>query len=199
MPRAKRCTFKQGNRRCTFDGDGQPPLCDAHRVALAEAARPKAPIEVLGQTVADFLSGRPINREQTLGAVSDLASQWAGNIGAGYRPEVRAGETEGSVHHRAQSGQDPLWQWILNAQKHAQGQQQSRQQPQQPHSPQEIEARKLRAARRIFGFKDGVDLTDEMIKKRHRELMKKHHPDRGGSTETTMVINAARDVLVASL
>lgn len=175
-------------------------MCSAHRIALAEAARPKAPIEVIGQTISDFLSGRPINHEQTLGAVRDIASQWSGNIGSGYRPDIRSGESEGSAHRRAQAGDDPLWNWILNANARFQSRNPEGTPPPPSPSPEEvIRARKMQAARRIFGFREGVVLTEEAIKKRYRELVKRAHPDHGGSTERTAIINAARDVLVASL
>lgn len=62
-PRAKKCSFRQGSRRCPFDGTGDPALCDAHRIAIAEAARPKRPAEVVSEALRNFMSGRPVDIE----------------------------------------------------------------------------------------------------------------------------------------
>ena len=43
----------------------------------------------------------------------------------------------------------------------------------------------------ILGLQRGATTSD--IRKRHRELMQIHHPDRGGRTEVMSRINAARD------
>ena len=42
-----------------------------------------------------------------------------------------------------------------------------------------------------LGLQQGTTSSD--IRKRHRELMQIHHPDRGGRTEVMSRINAARD------
>lgn len=40
------------------------------------------------------------------------------------------------------------------------------------------------------------DATPEQIKRAHRELMKTHHPDRGGDEVTAKRLNEAKDVLL---
>lgn len=193
MPRQAaraRCSFKDGKRRCPFDGTGKPPLCDAHRIAIAEAAKPRSPATLLSEFYNNFMSGKPINVEATLGAVQEVFGQWQG-MAAGYHPDVRGGEREGAAHARAGRGQqDASWWTPRPGQGSA---------PRQPGVDQQVlEAR--RRARQIMGFAEGEPLTPEVVKKRHRQLVGRWHPDRpGGSHKKMAAINDAADVLFASL
>lgn len=45
----------------------------------------------------------------------------------------------------------------------------------------------------VMGFPPGVTVTADEIKAKFRELARKHHPDKGGSTEMYQEIVAARD------
>lgn len=192
MPKRRRCTYTEAGRRCTFNGTGEPPLCEPHRVAIAAVARARPPGEVLAGAFVDLLSGRPINREQTLGAIQDLASNWSGTIGGTYRPNVDPGQSEGGVHRRAQPGTQLPWWWNI---PHAAGRGGSS----APPPPPDPERQKRRAARQVFGFKESDQVTEAVIRERHRKLVMKHHPDRGGSTEKMAIINEARDILMAAL
>lgn len=51
----------------------------------------------------------------------------------------------------------------------------------------------------VLGFAAGQKVTADEVKKRHRELARKHHPDRGGSLARMQEINAAVDQLLATL
>jgi len=191
MPRATvpRCTYKEGSRRCPMDGSGSPPLCDPHRMALAEASRPRPPARVLLDSLTDWLQGNPINRDATLGAAEAFLNQWVAGIGGNYRPDI-AGVSENGAHRRAQSGTDRPWNWNIPH---------TRQRQQPPHDP-DAELRKARAAaRQVLGFGPTEALNVDMIKARHRQLAKKHHPDRGGSNRKMETINLARDVLMVEL
>ncbi len=46
----------------------------------------------------------------------------------------------------------------------------------------------------VLGLKAGA--SDDDIRRAHRQLMKYHHPDAGGSAEMASKINAAKDVLL---
>lgn len=58
-------------------------------------------------------------------------------------------------------------------------------------------AMSLADAREILGV--GADATREEIRHAHRELMKRLHPDTGGSAALARQVQEARDVLLAAL
>ncbi|MTI10829.1 J domain-containing protein [Curvivirga aplysinae] len=49
-------------------------------------------------------------------------------------------------------------------------------------------------ALKILDLEEGA--SDEEIKKAHRQLMQKHHPDQGGDPEKASLINQAKDILL---
>jgi len=55
-----------------------------------------------------------------------------------------------------------------------------------------------RDPRRVLGFTPSERLTTDVLKRRHRELARKHHPDMGGSVTAMQAINIAVDALTAS-
>lgn len=188
-PRRKRCTFKEHGRRCPRDGDGDPPLCRPHMLALAEATRPRSPVDVLTSALGDFMAGRRINAHATIGAAETLYQQWAAGLGGDYRPDVGEGASEHNVHrareprNTAASG-TPWW---------APG---DRTPPPAPPDPGVLAA--LRA-RQVLGFTAKEPLTPEMIRDRRRRLALRHHPDRGGSEAKMATVNDAADVLLGNV
>lgn len=140
-------------------------------------SRPREPVEVLGAALFDLLSGKPINREQTLGAAQDLFSQWRG-MAAGYHPDVGPPPPSGT-------------RWTPRPPGGA---------PRQPP----VDTGHLRQARETLGF-GNEPLTDEMISRRRRELARRYHPDRVGNAtkkvrmgEQMAAVNAAADLLSMS-
>lgn len=69
--------------------------------------------------------------------------------------------------------------------------------PQRPETP-EIrsfrEAMSRLEALQLLGFEDEADTR--AIRSAHRRLMRRHHPDRGGTHEKAAAVNLARDVLL---
>lgn len=53
--------------------------------------------------------------------------------------------------------------------------------------------------RLVLGFAIGQRVTEAEVKARHRELARKHHPDRGGSVGKMQEINAAVDQLLSTM
>jgi len=64
----------------------------------------------------------------------------------------------------------------------------------QKPSPTSSNAMDVEQALQVFGF-DAVPVEEKIVK-RHRELMQKNHPDRGGSDFLAAQINQAKDVLL---
>jgi len=57
----------------------------------------------------------------------------------------------------------------------------------------------LKAALTVFGFSEREQLTMAQIKRRHRELSRKHHPDLQGESHHMQEINNASSLLMAYL
>jgi hypothetical protein len=141
--------------------------------------------------MVNFLQGKPVNRDATLGAVEEFASQWAG-LGGDYRPDMFGGDREDHVHRRAQAGQGATPWWADAAARAANARAGQAPQP-DPRAAERI------AARQAMGFSPSDVLSEDVIKTRQKKLARKHHPDMGGSVDRMAAINAAADVLIASL
>jgi len=148
--------------------------------------------------MANFLAGKPINIESTLGAAEAVFAQWMGGMGADYHPDVVDGESEGHAHRRAQRGPwaPPGWTGGIGGTPGVgQG---PRQGPQGP--PRRDPAAAARQARKILGFGPTEPITKEDVDKRRRKLARKYHPDlQGGSEEKMIAVNRAADFLVVAL
>ncbi len=57
----------------------------------------------------------------------------------------------------------------------------------------------LKAALAIFGYSERDELTMAQVKRRHRDLSRKNHPDLQGDAHAMQRINAAATILLAYL
>lgn len=190
--RVEQCVYKEDGRRCRRSATGNPALCNPHRIAVVEAARQEqaAPAgEKVYSLLEKIFTGRKVNRR----AVEDAAREAAG-IWDWYQTQVRQGhvqpgpvppvDDEGAPRQNGHRWWDPL----INQQRRP------------PPDPRIAERKAARQRARVtLGFTPTEPLSEDVLKKRQRELARKHHPDRGGSVTKMQEINAAVDVLLEEL
>lgn len=204
--RPAQCVFKEGGRRCIRNGEGNPALCRAHRIAAqvaAEQAQPRysTAFQQVSELFDDILQGRGVDKKKVgdmVGqAINDFAEQWG--MGGGYTDyhppltddanvDDAPGGPRGRQQRRAARGgfrPPPGFRWPpgwFNDEA--------------PIDPElaELEAA-AKQARVVLGFGPAEVLTPEILKTRFRALALKHHPDRGGSPDRMKSITAANDVL----
>lgn len=201
------------------NGTGNPALCRAHWLLVNDAARRSSapgPHAQTGQVfqrvgslaadfIDDFFAGRPFNVEKAKTAINEAARDWA--MGGGY---VNFSPPLEDVPFQP-PGSGP--EWARDAQRNAQTAQNQRrwwdpqnwanahEEPADPaaHERQQVLER-ARQARIVLGFGPRDAITEQILKKRHRELSLKHHPDRpGGNAKRMAEINNAVDALAATL
>lgn len=172
------CEYREGGRRCRRNGTGTPTLCRAHRLVLEQEAdrdqRPPA-----GAGLADlfdrFVTGKPISMDHLFDGLSDVLRA----VGSQPRPP------NGRPYPT-----DPISEMYRNMRG---------QRPPPPPDPEIVKQDEIRKARRVMGFKVGEPIEATELKLRHRKLVMRHHPDRGGSLEKMQEINAANDVLQGAM
>ncbi len=191
-PRRRRCAFSEGSQRCPAHATADSPLCRPHALAAAALAagqtRTARVIFDRGRELLDdLLNGRRISREKIIHAANEAATVAMGewNMGGNfpqYEPPPPAGADPGRFDPSA-AGARPPPGWSRRAA------------PPPPPDP-DAEARRAQMKARItLGFAPTDQITHDNLKARHRLLVRKHHPDHGGSTQRMQEINAARDVL----
>lgn len=176
MPRALRCAYVEGRQRCRRGGTGNPPLCEAHRLVLEdEAVRPQRPGEKLVGLLGRVLRGQRVSDDHLYAGLEDFAEMFSQPPGAHPRSPVDAARARTQDFFRRQAGarQAP---------------------PPRPRKPTGLDPRV------VLGFAAGQKVTAAEVKARHRELARRHHPDRqGGSVARMQEVNAAVDQLLATL
>lgn len=172
-----RCAYVERGQRCKRPGTGNPPLCEPHRIVLEEeAARPPRPGEKLVGLLGRVFRGQKISDRQVHAGIEDLMGMFQQHPSF---EELKA-QAEAQVREQARRFRE----------QHGQRQQQAPPRPRKPTGPD---------PRIVLGFAAGQRVTADEVKKRHRELARKHHPDRGGSVAKMQEINAAVDQLLASM
>lgn len=175
MPaRAPRCAYVESRRRCGRPGTGNPPLCEAHRIVLDdEAARPERPGEKLVGLLGRVLRGQKVNDDHLYAGIEDFVDMFSQPVGAPPHSPVEAARARTrDFLRRAQAKAQP---------------------PPRPRKPAGPDPRV------VLGFAIGQKVTAAEVKARHRELARRHHPDRGGSLSKMQEINAAVDQILATL
>lgn len=169
-----RCVYTDGRRRCRRDGQGDPPICPAHKIAFAEAARAtgKQRGDALGDLFERVITGRRVSKKMRQAAWADVE-----NIIADALPNNR--------HFHPPPNWQPPPGWVPRP---------SSAPPPPREDPAVVE---FKAAKRLLGFPESQPITADDVAARRKELARKYHPDRpGGSTEKMQKINAACDVLL---
>lgn len=184
--RTEQCCYVEGGQRCRRSGTGDPTFCNPHRIVMTEASRPPKPF---GSGVADLIdrvvNGRKINRRVVENAFEDVVTAWG------------AGQPQPPPPPEAGDAGEPWWRHAQRAAQEAARSARTARAAPPPPDPK-IEERKR--ARKVLGFAPNETITLEMIKKKRHALARKYHPDRpGGSVEKMKTINAAADVLEASV
>ncbi len=181
--RALRCAYVEGRQRCGRAGTGNPPLCDAHRVVLeAESERPTRTGERLVGLLSSVLRGKKITDDQVHAGVEDFVDMFTRSSGDPAHDPIAAARARAADFLRR-----------------TQGQARSQRRAAPPPPPREPAISQLERARIVLGFTSGEKVTAEQVKKRHRELARRHHPDRGGSVSKMQEVNSAVDHVLASL
>jgi hypothetical protein len=177
-PKQLRCAYVEGRRRCGRPGTGNPPLCEAHRLVLEdEATRPERPGEKLVGLLGRVLRGQKVNDDHLYAGIEDFVDMFSQPAGSPPRSPIDAA--------RART-QD----FFRRAQAQTQGRPPPPPRPRKPTGPD---------PHMVLGFAVGQKLTIAEVKARHRELARKHHPDRGGSLAKMQEVNAAVDQILATL
>lgn len=172
---ANRCAYKDGGRRCSRNGFGNPALCKAHSI----------------QTVIDGEQVEGLPEDSSLFELLGLADRMFSRSENETVQQVRSifGEfLAGAANSSNAAHQVP----------HQRGP--SRPPPRQspPRPPQGRE--RAGECRAILGLEPREQLTEARIKARKRELAKIYHPDREGGSPTAMKrVNEAADYLLKSL
>lgn len=174
--RAPRCAYIERGQRCRRAGTGNPPLCEAHRIVIeAEAARPARPGERLVGLIGRAFRGQKITDESIYSGIEDLVGMFSQPPGSPHDPVAAARARAAEFIRRAKAEGFP---------------------PPRPRKPKPPPGPDPRI---VLGFASGQKLTKDEVKRRHRELARRHHPDRGGSVAKMQEVNRAVAEILATL
>jgi hypothetical protein len=143
-----------------------------------EAARPERPGEKLVGLLGRVLRGQRVNDDHLYAGIEDFVDMFS------RMPTDPPHSPLDAARARARD-------FLRRSQAKAQGRPPPP--PPRPRKPAGPEPHM------VLGFAIGQKLTVAEVKARHRELARRHHPDRGGSVAKMQEINAAVDQLLATL
>lgn len=182
--RADQCSFYEEiedgrRRRCRRNGTGNPPLCQRHQDELD--TRDESPI---ANVIASLFQGkRPSQRDVESAVRSTMEGLFGKRMSeaevAELLAQARAAARGGSPGSSSGPSSDARSQ--ARDREHAEAE----------------KARQVSWARRTLGFTAREPLDGDIIKKRFRELARKHHPDVGGDVRKMADINRAVEILSA--
>lgn len=183
--RPSRCVFYDPDtgRRCRRNGTGDPPLCQECRDHLD--AREESPIADIFASI--FRGERPSQRSVEDAIRSMTESLFGKKMSQAQIDELMARARAAAAGTSSSSS--------ASGGSASSGARSSRQADPR-ESAEAQKARDISKARRTLGFKATEPLTKDQVKKRFRELARKHHPDMGGSTEKMAELNRAMEILL---
>lgn len=187
-----RCAYKEGRQRCIRNTTGRSPYCRAHELVIqgevAKAETKGSLADIAATALRDLFAGKKIDRDKIAQDLTDAIWESGGSFGE-FRPDIgdldwekmfeqaraRVGAARGGGGHHGQQRHPP------------------------PPAP-DLEARRaIQQARATLGFGPTDVISKDMLKARHRELAKRHHPDKGGSLDRMQVINSAVDLIAGTI
>lgn len=189
--RVDQCCYSESGRRCRRSATGNPPLCNPHKIAVAEQVRREVEPAGAGSGVYELfdriVTGRKVSRKVFEEAAGDVAAWWER-----YQAETAA--TDCDPPPQRPVGPARWWDPLVKTAQHAQRARQP------PVDPRVLELKQRRARARVtLGLSQSDKPTETELNKLRRDLARKHHPDRGGSASKMQEINDAVDVLLAEL
>jgi hypothetical protein len=142
-----------------------------------EAARPERTGEKLVGLIGRALRGQKITDEHVHAGISDFVDMFS------RLPNDPPHNPLDAARVRARD-------FLRRAQAQSQGRPPPPPPPRKPPGPDPY---------MVLGFAVGQKVTAAEVKARHRELARKHHPDRGGDVRKMAAVNHAVDQILAEL
>ena len=185
------CTVydEETGRRCRRNGTGAPVMCRRHLDEVLSSTSGSDPMNAFKEVASSVLRGERPSTRSVEDAISGLGSLF------GFK--VKAADVQAAADRlRDQAERVAGARGGSSSSRSSPGSSSSGARP--GSSPDDDRARAVSKARKTLGFTVRDELTPEIIKKRYRELAKKHHPDRGGSAARMAEINQAVEILTAT-
>lgn len=180
--RADQCSYYEEvdgrRRRCRRNGTGNPPICQKHTEELDQ--RDDNPIASVISSL--FQGKRPAQRDVENAVRSTMEGLFGKRMTEAEVADLLA-RARAAASGRGSPGSSS------GPSSDARSQARDRE-----HAEAE-KARQVSWARRTLGFTAREPLDGDMIKRRFRELARKHHPDVGGDVRKMADINRAVEIL----